>query len=88
MVVSLKIKTSALVSFHIVCGPLCSSSSKLIFLRISFVSKPYTYQKYRHSLLKVFCKKSVLKNLAKLIGKYLAMILFFNKIAGWCLQLY
>ena len=34
----------------------------------------------------VFCKKDVLKNLAKFTGKYLCQSLFFTKVAG--LQLY
>ena len=31
---------------------------------------------------KVFCKKGVLRNFAKLTGKYLCHSLFFNKVAG------
>ena len=31
---------------------------------------------------KMFCKKSVLKNFAKLTGKQLCQVLFFNKVAG------
>ena len=34
------------------------------------------------SRLEVFCKKGVLKNLAKLTGKHLCWSLFFNKVAG------
>ena len=34
----------------------------------------------------VFCKKDVLKTLAKFTGKYLCQSLFFTKVAG--LQLY
>ena len=30
----------------------------------------------------VFCKKGVLKNLAKFIGKHLCWSLFFNRVAG------
>ena len=36
----------------------------------------------------VFCKKGVLKNLAKFTGKHLHQSLFFNKAAGLSLQLY
>ena len=30
----------------------------------------------------VFCKKIILKNLARLTGKHLCQSLFFNKVAG------
>ena len=36
----------------------------------------------RSSRLKVFCKKGVLRNFAKLIGKHLCQSLFFNKVAA------
>ena len=36
----------------------------------------------RSSCLEVFCKKSVLKNLAKFTGKHLCRSFFFNKVAG------
>ena len=36
----------------------------------------------------VLCKKGVLRNFAKLTGKHLCQSLFFNKVAGLCLQLY
>ena len=32
---------------------------------------------------KVFCKKGVLKNFAKLTGEHLSVSLFVNKVAGW-----
>ena len=37
---------------------------------------------YRSSCTEVFCKKGVLRNLAKFTGKHLCQILFFNKVAG------
>ena len=37
---------------------------------------------YRSSRPEVFCKKYVLGNFAKFIGKYLCQGLFFNKVAG------
>ena len=37
--------------------------------------------------LEVFYKKRVLKNFAKFTGKHLCGSLFFNKIAGWRLNL-
>ena len=36
----------------------------------------------RSSRPEALCKKSVLKNLAKFIGKHLCQSLFFNKVAG------
>ena len=36
----------------------------------------------RNSLPKVFCKKEVLKNLAKFTGKHLCQSFFFHKVAG------
>ena len=37
---------------------------------------------YRSSRPEVFCKKGVLRNLAKFTGKYLCQCLFFNKVTG------
>ena len=37
---------------------------------------------YRSSCPALFCKKSVLRNLAKLTGKHLCQSLFLNKVAG------
>ena len=37
---------------------------------------------YRSSRPEVFCKKGVLKILAKFTGKHLCQSLFFNKVAG------
>ena len=37
---------------------------------------------YRRSHPGVFCKKRVLKNFAKFMGKHLCQRLFFNKVAG------
>ena len=39
-------------------------------------------KKYGSSRLEVFCKKGVLRNLAKFTGKHLCQRLFFNKVAG------
>ena len=39
-------------------------------------------------LPEVFCKKRFLRNVAKFTGKLLCQSLFFNKVAGWGLQLY
>ena len=37
---------------------------------------------FRSSRPKMFCKKSILKNFTKFIGKHLCQSLFFNKVAG------
>ena len=39
-------------------------------------------RKLRSSRLEVFCRKDVLKNVAKFRGKHLCQSLFFNKVAG------
>ena len=36
----------------------------------------------------VFCKESILKNFARFIGKHLCQGLFFDKVAGFNLQIY
>ena len=38
----------------------------------------------RSSRPEVFCKKGVLRNIAKLTGKHLCQSLFFNKVSGLC----
>ena len=38
--------------------------------------------KHKSSRPEVFCKKSVLRNFAKFIGKHQCQSLFFNKVAG------
>ena len=43
---------------------------------------------YRSSSPEVLCKKDVVKNFVKFIGKHLCLSLFFNKVAGLSLQLY
>ena len=48
----------------------------LTYLLIAFVS----YN--RSSRSEVFCKKGVLRNFAKFVGKHLCQSLFFNKVAG------
>ena len=40
------------------------------------------YVYFRSTRPKVFCKKGVLRNFAKFIGKHLCQNLFFNKVAG------
>ena len=42
----------------------------------------------RRSHPEVFCGKGVLRNFAKVTGKHLFQSLFFNKVAGFSLQLY
>ena len=37
---------------------------------------------FRSSRPEVFCKKGVLRNIAKFTGKHLCQSLFFNKVAG------
>ena len=63
----------------------------LIFQYIHSIWKMYEwvtngklmFQKcYRSSRPEVFCKKGVLKNLAKFTGKHQCQSLFFNKVAG------
>ena len=46
------------------------------------------HKKNRSSRPEVFCEKVVLRNFAKFTGKHLCQILFFNKVAGFGLQLY
>ena len=48
----------------------------------------YCGQRNRINYLEVFCKKRVLKKIAKFIEKHLCQGLFFNKSAGLSLQLY
>ena len=43
---------------------------------------------FRSSHLRCSVKKGVLRNFAKFKGKHLYQSLFFNKVAGLCLQLY
>ena len=42
----------------------------------------FLYVKSRSSRPKVFCKKRVLRNLAKFTGNTCARVSFFNKVAG------
>ena len=39
-------------------------------------------KRYRRSRSEVFCKKDVLRNIAKFTGKHLCQRFFFNKVAG------
>ena len=43
---------------------------------------------FKKQLPEMFCKKGVIINFTKLTGKQLCQRLFFNKVAGWGLQLY
>ena len=43
----------------------------------------YNFPYIRSSYWRYSVSKSVLRNLAKLIGKYMRQSLFFNKVAGW-----
>ena len=42
----------------------------------------WLFQKFQKQPPEVFCKKGVLLNFAKFIGKHLCQSLFFNKVAG------
>ena len=42
----------------------------------------YTISSLRSSSPEVFCKKGVLRKLAKFLGKHLYQSLFFNQVAG------
>ena len=46
------------------------------------------HEVFRNSRPKLFCKKSVIRNFAKVTGKHLYQSLFSNKVAGWGLELY
>ena len=50
----------------------------------SHIHKPAT----RVSRPEVFCKKVVLKNVAKFTGKHLSQSLFLTKLQAWGLELY
>ena len=51
---------------------------------LNFVPQDELYgtARLRSSRQEVFCKKGVLENFAKFIGKQLCQSLFFNKVAG------
>ena len=53
--------------------------------------EPYRFSvnldKHKSSHLEVFCKKVVLKNFSKFLGKHLLQRLFSNKVLDWGLQL-
>ena len=46
------------------------------------------HEVFRNSRPKLFCKKSVIRNFAKVTEKHLYQSLFSNKVAGWGLELY
>ena len=50
------------------------------FISNTFISN--ARQNFRSSRPDLFCKKGVLRNFAKLTGKYLGQSRFFNKVAG------
>ena len=59
------------------------SVSLLYLSLIAVVSFVFCFHRgFRNSRSEVFCKKSVLKNFAKFIGKHLCRSLFFTKVAG------
>ena len=47
-----------------------------------FLTSVLVLARYRGRRPELFCKKSVLKNFAKLIVKYLCLSIFYNKVAG------
>ena len=59
-----------------------------VFMKINFTKQQKNkFSKKYHSLFRsshpeVFCKKGVLRNFTKFIGKHLCQSLFFNKVAG------
>ena len=48
-------------------------------LKLGFFPSSHWNRKFRSSRPEAFCKKSVLKNFAKFIGKHLFQRIFFNK---------
>ena len=54
--------------------------SKLFFLKQQ--SQNHIFTHYRSSRRELFCKKGVLRNLAKFTGRHLWQSLFFNKVPG------
>ena len=78
---------------HLIFKEIWKFSACFVFLRnfgSSFVSSNYLTQNqvmakltnFRSSRREVFCKKGVLRNFTKFIGKHLYQSLFFNKVAG------
>ena len=49
---------------------------------LTIETKNYITTNSRSSRPEVFCKKGVLRNIAKFTGKHLCQSLFFNKVAG------
>ena len=56
---------------------------RLRLLYISQKSKWWGPKYKKTSMLKVFCKKGVLRNFVKFTGKHLCQSLFLNKVSGW-----
>ena len=78
---------------HLIFKEIWKFSACFVFLRnfgSSFVSSNYLTQNqvmakltnFRSSRREVFCKKGVLRNFTKFIGKHLYQSLSFNKVAG------
>ena len=65
-----------------------STSLDSCIWNINFVSTKLCINFYWSSRPKKFFKKVVLRNLTKFTGKHLCQSLFFNKVAGFSLQLY
>ena len=55
---------------------------KVIITGDENVSETITIPRLENSRLEVLCKKSVLRDFGKFIGKHLCRSLFFNKVAG------
>ena len=50
--------------------------------KVNYNKKAINVVIFRSSRPEVFCKKDVLRNLAKVTGKHLCLSFFFNKVAG------
>ena len=62
-------------------GGFCAFPSNFFFFFFNWPQN-HIFTHWRSSCLEVFCKKGVLRNLAKLTGKHQWQSLFFNKVAG------
>ena len=78
MIDAITLKSSKLFNFRKFQGKQCFWSH----CRHMFLLFQLLLLNTKSSRPEVFCKKSAIKNLAKLTGKYLCWILFFNKVAG------
>ena len=62
------------------------SVEKMVFLENTVVNVRVNI--IGSSRLEVFCKKAVLKNFVKFVGKHLCWNPFFNKVAGYMVSIY